>query len=380
MRDRLVIIFLLLIVVFTSIPTVYASETLDIIETLDWSQIENFFNSLPDNVKILFDGDIKNFMSEFTENTGRLKVESFNIYTLNYLLNSFKKHLSLFAIILLTIVLTSFFKSIKPNFASNSIGRIVDFSVALIIGSLLTNSVLTFINSISSLIKTITTLVQVAFPLIFTLLTTIGATISSASFQLSLSIFVNFISVIIASIALPITLLTLILSIVSTIKNSSSQNLSFAFINFAKKAISSIFFVFSAFLALQGISVSVKDSVGVRLAKFSLNKYVPIIGGYLSDGFNYLFAGSVLLKNSIGISFIVLLLVLALPILIEILTFHVLLKITAGVGIAMSENRVSQMLVGISKCTSLMLTCIIGIIVCLIILTSVVILSCNTVL
>jgi hypothetical protein len=75
-----------------------------------------------------------------------------------------------------------------------------------------------------------------------------------------------------------------------------------------------LFFSFFAFLSVQGIVVSVSDSVSMRLSKFALSKYVPIIGGYLSDGFNYLIAGSIVIKNAIGITAIYLLFLEFLPI------------------------------------------------------------------
>ena len=380
MRDRVGIILVLVTILFLSIPTVYAIDTIDVIETLDWSNLESFFNNLPNEIKTLFDGDIKKYVTEFSQNSESLNIENLKIFAFKYLYNALKKHISLFAVILLIVVISSFFKTIKPDFASNSVGRIVDFSVAVIIGGLLSYSILSFITSVSTFLTTITSLIQVIFPLIFTLLSTVGATISTASFQLSATIFANVITTIIVSFILPITVLTLVFSIISTIKSSSSQKISLFLANFAKKMICAIFFIFSGFLALQGVSVSVKDSVGVRLAKFSLSKYVPIIGGYLSDGFNYLFAGSVLLKNSIGISFILLLLVLTLPLIVEVVTFHVLLKISSCVSDAVSENKVTKMLEGLSKCTSLIITSIIGVIVCLVIFACILILSCNSVL
>lgn len=381
MRDRIRIIILLSLVLLLPISTVYAVENIDVIDSLDWSDVEKIFNELPVDFKAFFGGDIKQYISEFSKNNESFNFENFKILIMSNLTSSLKKHLSLFSIVLLIIIISSLFKSIKPDFASNSVSRIVDFSVAVIIGSILSYSILTFVKSVSNFVSTINSLIQVFFPLIFTILTTLGATVSTGSFQICASIFVNVLTSIIVGLVLPVAVLGIVFSIISTIKrNSSAKSISFSLVNFAKKSICIIFFIFSGVIALQGISVSVKDTVSVRIAKFSLNKYIPIIGGYLSEGFNYLYAGSVLLKNSIGVSFIILICVITLPVLIEVTTCHILLKISASVSGTMSENKLMEMFGGLSKCTSLLITSIICISVCLIIFVGIVILSCNSVL
>ena len=183
MRDRIRIIILLSLVLLLSISTVYAVENIDVIDSLDWSDVEKIFNELPVDFKAFFGGDIKQYISEFSKNNESFNFENFKILIMSNLTSSLKKHLSLFSIVLLIIIISSLFKSIKPDFASNSVSRIVDFSVAVIIGSILSYSILTFVKSVSNFISTINSLIQVFFPLIFTILTTLGATVSTGSFQ-----------------------------------------------------------------------------------------------------------------------------------------------------------------------------------------------------
>ena len=90
----------------------------------------------------------------------------------------------------------------------------------------------------------------------------------------------------------------------------------------------------------------INDSVSLRLGKFALSKYVPIIGGYLSDGFNYVLAGSVVIKNALGITCVIMIFIRALPVFVSLVMASLTLKMTAAVaeplGISAAANALSK--------------------------------------
>lgn len=57
------------------------------------------------------------------------------------------------------------------------------------------------------------------------------------------------------------------------------------FVNSASSWILGIVFtLFSAFTAVQGITAATVDGVSYRAAKFAAKNYIPILGGYISEG------------------------------------------------------------------------------------------------
>ena len=82
------------------------------------------------------------------------------------------------------------------------------------------------------------------------------------------------------------------------------------------------------------MTAAVYDGIHIRATKFALNKYIPIIGGYLSEGYNLVFSGGVIIKNGVGLCAIVLLLSVLLPIFMKIL----LLSLSTDLLSALSQQ------------------------------------------
>ena len=69
----------------------------------------------------------------------------------------------------------------------------------------------------------------------------------------------------------------------------------------------------------------------------------------MRDGFDVFMAGSVLIKNSVGIIGIVTLFYIILPPIIYMALFSLSLKLINAVTVSFSDNRVSELLLNISK-------------------------------
>ena len=122
-----------------------------------------------------------------------------------------------------------------------------------------------------------------------------------------------------------------------------------------------IFSIFTAFITLEGITGNNIDNVSIKSAKFAISSYVPILGGYLTEGFDLALASIVLIKNSIGIIGIIVILLLALSPVIKIAVFILTLKITAGIIEPICDNRIASFVESISKNMSLLIAILLGV-------------------
>ena len=48
-----------------------------------------------------------------------------------------------------------------------------------------------------------------------------------------------------------------------------------------------------------------RDGLNLKLTKFAIKNYVPILGGYVSEGFDFVYTCSVLVKNALGVCSII---------------------------------------------------------------------------
>ena len=102
--------------------------------------------------------------------------------------------------------------------------------------------------------------------------------------------------------------------------------------------------IFGLFFTLQGITASVYDGVVRRTAKYAIGNGIPIVGGFLSGGFDLAVAGSILIKNSLGAFSIVLMVFILFEPLVLLIAVNVLLRLTAAITQPFGDSRISDFL------------------------------------
>ena len=138
-----------------------------------------------------------------------------------------------------------------------------------------------------------------------------------------------------------------------------------------------VFGLFAAFLTAQGIAGGVVDKFGFNVAKFALSGYVPILGGYLSDGFDLVTASVVIVKNAFGyFSAMVLVAVVVFP-LLKVLAFSLVLKLSAAIVEPIGDERVSKLLHTVAGSFNLLITALAGVGFLFFIMIMLMLASCN---
>ena len=90
-----------------------------------------------------------------------------------------------------------------------------------------------------------------------------------------------------------------------------------------------------AFLLIFTFNTNVFEGVLKQAAGYVVVPFqngIATIGGYLSDGFNYVIAGSVIIKNAAGLTVLVLIFMRFIPVLISLIMLSLSLKLVAAVA------------------------------------------------
>ena len=104
-----------------------------------------------------------------------------------------------------------------------------------------------------------------------------------------------------------------------------------------------------AFLAIKGITAGSIDTVSFKTARYSLSAYVPIVGGYLSEGLNLILASCHLIKNAIGTCGLLILFSSIIAPLVQLILFRLALKFMGAVLEPLSDSRISNFASGLGK-------------------------------
>ncbi|MBQ8374633.1 MAG: stage III sporulation protein AE [Clostridia bacterium] len=261
------------------------------------------------------------------------------------LLDGIQKLFPAFACIAAITLLCGILSSLKSQYLSGSSGQMI-FMIAYISTLIPILSILTdcFLSS-QSCIFSMQEQMQIVFPIMLTLMAASGGTVSVAIYQPTVAFLCNTLVGLISEIVFPITLTIVCFSIAGHLFGEMKLGKFTAFFKSINKWIMGVgVSVFGLFFTIQGITSATYDGIARRAAKYAIGTGVPIVGGFLSGGFDLAIAGSMLIKNSLGnMSLFLLVSVLFEPLLL-LIAVNILLRLTAAVTQPFGDSRISDFL------------------------------------
>lgn len=334
----------------------------DIISELDLSELEAYLATLNEQQKAFLGGsDAKTFIKNIIDGEALSFAEIVN-YVLSCLGANAAMYLPLMMSLIAVAIAFNIINSVKGKFASESVESIIRFACIGIILILLITQIFFVIQSVTEMLDTLKKQTDIFFPIILTLMTAIGAGASVNVYRPAVLVFASGIINLVTTIAIPLFLVSMVFTAVGSISSGIKlKEMSSFFSTVSKWVMSTAFFLFMAFLSVQGITASVYDGIAIRTTKLALSKYVPVIGGYLSEGFNLILAGSVLIKNSLGLTAIILLLFTVVPHIIRVAILSLTLHLTAAISEPLGNSEISGVIGGFGKNMTLLISMVLGV-------------------
>lgn len=277
--------------------------------------------------------------------------------TLNIFIADFKNLIPLLATILALAILSNLLSQFKGS--NKNVGDIVHFVCYIAVIIIICTSITKLINIASETISSMQSQMEVIFPIILTLMASVGSTVSVGIYQPTLAMLSGIIVNIFNYVILPIFIISFVISIVGNLSNNVKLNKFSSLLNDVFKWIIGIIFtVFTGIMTIRGISAGSFDSVSIRTTKFAIKNYVPLVGGYLSDGFNLLMASSVLIKNAVGTAGLFLIFISILSPIITILIFKWSLHLLSAFLEPLFDSKISNFLFSVSKAINMLIASI----------------------
>ena len=214
------------------------------------------------------------------------------------------------------------------------------------------------LNAINSMVTQMNTL----FPILLTLMVGIGAAASASVFQPIVAIISTYVADFFTYLVLPLFIFSFVFGIINNISDNIKLDKFNSFISsLFKWCVGIVFTLFFAIFTIQGISAGSFDSLSIRTTKYTIRSYIPVMGGYLSDGMDLILSSSILIKNSIGLVGLFLIITTIISPLLEIVVFSLLLKLTSAILQPMGNSKTSNFLMSTSKSITMLSSCIIAV-------------------
>ena len=334
---------------------------------------EEIEKEIEDNLNSLIDEDLNAYFSNLESNfgvnlkdfikgiiSGNITISAENVLEgfVQAVKSGIKSSLlSLISIVVLAI-LSSLSKSLTAGFKKEGIETIIHYAIYGAIICTLAIMVGDVVKEVSGTLNSINELVDRLFPVILTLLTAIGG-VGGASFLQPITLLV---SNLVIKLIIPIFYATIVFTFVGNL----SDTIKLEKCNKTLKSIASwtlgiVFSLVTSFVAMQGLVGASIDTITIKSTKFALSSYIPILGGYLAEGFDIVMASCVLIKNALGLSsFLILIGILITPI-VKILLFSLSLKLISAFIEPIGENKVASLLYDTSSGLNILLASLGGV-------------------
>lgn len=332
------------------------------LEKIDFSAFSEYLDKLSKEQQELFGSEnfkekVSNLLNGEYGEDGTFFLNAF----FKGLLTNLLKFLPTLISIVVIAILSGLLSQMKSGFMSNSTEEIIHFVCYGVIIILVLSTVMGLVTLAKNTLNIMKGQMDIVFPIILTLITALGGVVSVKVYQPAVALLSNIIVNIITYVIFPIFVVTCVLTVVSNIsKNVRLNKLNEFFLSLSKWILGVSFTVFVAFLSIQGITAGAYDGISIRAAKYAVSNSIPILGGYIKDGFDLIMASTVLIKNSVGVAGIMLLLTSILYPIINIVIFMFGLRLTSAIVQPISNERISTYLSDISKNINMLIVAIVG--------------------
>jgi len=367
-RNKILVVLIVLVISMFSVlntitSTLCASDKLynlsdDLNQTIvselkeiDFSGFNDIITEFNSNQTNLFSIDnIKSKVYSIIVGENALNYSNFLASLFSNLIEMVIKYLPMLSVIIGIGVISNLLNGVKSKFNEKSTGNLIDLvcflSVAVLIIGIVSNLIGTTGKAIQSMVSTM----NILFPILLTLMVGLGANASAGAFKPIVAIISTYIADFFNYFIVPLFMLSFIFAIISNMSTSIKLDKFSSFISsLFKWSVGLIFTLFFAIFSLQGIAVGSFDSLSVRTTKYTIKSYVPIMGGYLSDGMDLILSSTLLIKNSLGLVGVLLIISTILSPLLEIIIFSLMLKLMSAILQPLGNSKTSNFLSSTSK-------------------------------
>lgn len=354
MKNIKYILVITLALIFTFTGVAWANEEpltpeniiAEQLDKLNISDLQEIIDSINDDLESYIPKiEIKSFITKVINGEGIVSLEDLAKGTLKYFFREVVANWKILGQIIVLSAIYAILSNLQSAFENDVVGKLAYTVCYLIIITITVRSFMIAINLGKETIDTMVSFMQALLPILLAILIAMGGVTTSAFFHPVLLGSIGFIGTIIKSVILPLILFSSVLAIVNNL-SSKVQVTKLASL-LKQSAVMILGFVLTAFIgviSIQGITASTVDGITLRTAKFAVDKFIPIVGGFLSDAMDTVIGYSLLLKNSIGVIGLVAIFIICLIPMVKIIALIAIYKISSAIIEPIAQSQLADCL------------------------------------
>ncbi len=375
----LCIIFVLLILVFSGIITVWADDkeseipeqtATDVLQ--DSLNLSSLYDNLPQSAKeALLDMGISDIGSNTLDN---VTVSSIT----NSILSAVKEQstgvLKSFCMIVAVILIYALFDGFSHSITGDTLREVLSVVCALCLACALVIPATEVIDIAATVISNATDFMLAFLPIMTAVLVSCGRSLSSSGYYAMMVAVAQGISQLCDKVITPFLNVFLGVSLCGTIvPQVNLSGITAFFSKTVKWLLSFSFTIFSALLTFKTLISTSLDTVSTRAVRYTVSSFIPVVGTALAEAYKTVQGSLNILKNGMGVFVIFAVAAVFLPVIVRLLLWLFSVNLCKTFAQMINLSLPVQMLSGVSTVLSVLFAVVICIMALYIISTALII-------
>lgn len=353
---RLPLLVLICILLLLGTATIHAAGPADRIiqeqaERLPTDQVERYWNQLMKQYGDYFPtAQLPSFMELVVPGGKGFEPTAIFRGLLNYLFQEILLNGKLIASIVILTVLSMMLETLQSSFEKSTVSKVayaISYMVLIVIAI---NSFTVAIGYAKSAISGMIHFMIAVVPLLLTMLASMGNLTTAAVFHPLIIFMIHTVGSVIYVVVFPLLFFSTVLHIVSSMSERYKVTQLANFLRTLGVGLLGFFVtVFLGVMSIQGATGAVTDGVTIRTAKYITGNFVPVVGRMFSDASETVIGASLLVKNAVGLTGVIMIILLCAFPAIKILTLALIYIVSAAVMQPLGDSPITSCLQMIGK-------------------------------
>lgn len=279
--------------------------------------------------------------------TGDLSLNPMNILNMisDGLLGEIRECAGDVTILFILAAISGIITTVSNSFGNKSTGEVAFFACFTLMSAAAIKCFSVAMQYGTEVVTAMTNFITKLSPLLMLMIATSGKTFSAATFQPVMSGAVYVVSVVLEKCLVPLIAFSSVLAVAGNISDKVKLS-GFCRVvkSIAKWLMAAIITIFTGISGIYGFSSPALDAVSGKAVKFAVGSLVPVVGTFLSDTLETVVSGTRLMKNSVGISGIIVMCVICIIPVLKIGVIQLMLKLTSAIAEPLTDKRISSMM------------------------------------
>ncbi len=315
------------------------------LDSMDLSELEELLNEAPAEMTIADEISVNSIINDLLNGQPIFDSENLmdNIKELFFI--EVRSSLILGCEILAVCIIIGLLNNFSNSFGNKTVSSLGTMICGFVIIALCIGSFYQTYNSCSSTMDVMSTTMTILLPIMIPLLISMGGISSGSIMDPVILASVTGFNFIMQHVVLPLIFLSAIFILINSITDKDYVKKLALFMRKGALFITGLTItIFSGITAVQGIMTKSADSLLMKTAKFSIDNFVPIIGGFAADSLDMVINCIGVIKSAVGlIGIVIIISMLAMPV-IKIMAVAVIYKITAIAAEPVANKNISDSL------------------------------------